>query len=298
MSEFPFEVGFPDRSFKEKFRAAFLKGTPDACVMSIGKSLIGEELELYKIGRGKTRIFYTGGHHGAERLTANVAYAFLRAMSEKEKKKGRLGTIDVRLLLREYTYYVIPLVNPDGAAMSDGLLGDNILRPRQLRMNGGEDFRKWSANARGVDLNHNYDAGFFEYKRIEEREGIVAGRGKFSGEYPESEPESRAVANAVRAVSPSLVLSLHSQGEEVYYSPRNAKTAALAMRAARMLGYERKTPVGTAAYGGLSDYTGAVLGIPSLTVEMGKGENPLPADEYYRHRDRLVNLMARLPALL
>ena len=25
--------------------------------------------------------------------------------------------------------------------------------------------RIWKANARGVDLNHNYDCGFFEYKK-------------------------------------------------------------------------------------------------------------------------------------
>ena len=30
-----------------------------------------------------------------------------------------------------------------------------------------DDFSHWQANARGVDLNHNYDSGFYEYKKIE-----------------------------------------------------------------------------------------------------------------------------------
>ena len=174
----------------------------------------------------------------------------------------------------------------------------NILTERQIKMNGSADFTKWSANARGVDINHNYDAGFLEYKQIENEMGISAGAAKYSGEFPESEPESRAVASAVRAAAPILVLSLHSQGREVFYSPKNAKTAHLAARLAALLGYEVKIPKGSAAYGGLSDYTGGRLGIPSLTVEMGKGENPLPTSEYLRHRDRLIYALARLPTLL
>ena len=52
------------------------------------------------------------------------------------------------------------------------------------------DFTHWQANARGVDLNHNYDAGFLEYKQIEAEQGILGGGPtRYSGECPESEPE-------------------------------------------------------------------------------------------------------------
>ena len=43
-------------------------------------------------------------------------------------------------------------------------------------MNGGsEDFTRWQANVRGVDLNHNYDAGFDAYKQLEPSLGITGG---------------------------------------------------------------------------------------------------------------------------
>ena len=295
---FPNETAFPGADFRKQFREALVARSPHCSVMRVGRSLLGEDIELYHLGRGARRVFYAGAHHGAEGLTANIMYAFLRALAEREARGGRLFGKDVRFLLKKYSFFVIPLVNPDGVAMSAGEAKESILTRRQLKMNGGADFRGWSANARGVDLNHNYDAGFYEYKKIEWQSAVAPGRGKYSGEFPESEPESRAVAAAVRAIAPMLVLSLHSQGREVFYSPRNKRTERLAARAARLVGYEPKTPSGTAAYGGLSDYTGARLGIPSLTVEMGKGENPLPEREYFAHRDRLINMLALLPTLV
>lgn len=298
MYPFPNETSLPDAAFRAHFAEAAISAYPPLSVMRIGRSVLGEDIELYQIGGGKRRVFYTGAHHGAESLTANVMYAFIRALAVRASIGGTLGNTDVRFLLKKYSFLVIPLVNPDGVKISAGVQEPNILTERQIKMNGGTDFTKWSANARGVDLNHNYDKGFYEYKRIEREEGISAGATKYSGEFPESEPESRAVAAAVRAAAPIVVLSLHSQGREVFYSPKTEKTARLAARTASLLGYEVGVPKGSAAYGGLSDYTGEQLGIPSLTVEMGKGENPLPISEYLRHRDRLIYTLARLPTLM
>ena len=59
----------------------------------------------------------------------------------------------------------VPMLNPDGVSLSLHGLTQDIpaeLRRNLIRANGGsEEFRgRWQANARGVDLNHNYDAAF------------------------------------------------------------------------------------------------------------------------------------------
>ena len=176
---------------------------------------------------------------------------------------------------------------------------NNPLRERQIRMNGGEDFSDWQANARGVDLNHNYAFRFFEYKKIEADENILPGKTRFSGEYPESEPEVRALANLVRVIHPRLILSFHSQGEEVFFRPRDKrKVLRIAQSAAELLGYSLSRPEGLADYGGLSDYAGEILGIPSLTVEVGKGKNPLPESQLSAISERLYKLHVLLPTKL
>jgi g-D-glutamyl-meso-diaminopimelate peptidase len=131
-----------------------------------------------------------------------------------------------------------------------------------------------------VDLNHNYDAGFWEYKRIESSLGIEGGGPtRYAGEYPASEPETAALLSLLQLVSPSIILTLHTQGREIYYTAGDyalPRTASVARAMARHAGYRAEIPEGAAAYGGLTDFAVSRLGIPSYTIECGYGENPLP----------------------
>ena len=66
-------------------------------------------------------------------------------------------------------------------------------------------------------------------------------------------------------------------------------------RIADAIGYELCEPSDLALYGGLSDYAGAVLGIPSFTIEVGLGENPLPISSLPSICEKLRPLLIRLP---
>lgn len=268
----------------------------------LGRSILGEDLDLYKIGEGARKILFVGAHHGSEHITASLLYYFLDKVAGG---KGKIFGIDKALYLKTYSIFVLPLLNPDGVTLS--VLGayKNPLSERQKRMAGDEGFLRWQANARGVDLNHNYSEGFVEYKRIEKERGILPGRSLYSGEYPESEPESHSLANLVRTLDFSLVVSLHSQGEEIYYFPKGmGKGSAtrsvkkIAERLSGELGYRVCVPKDTALYGGLCDYSGESLGIPSLTLEVGRGENPLPNSEYYRIREAVARALFLMPTWL
>ncbi len=293
MSDFDELVFRPSRekrkTIREKFTSVFERQV-------LGKSILGEEIELYKIGRGKRNILLVGTHHGSEHITASLLYKLLNDIS---CSNGKVFDIDKELFFGMYTFFIIPMLNPDGAELSIVGEFDNPLRDRQIKMSENRNFLHWNSNARGVDLNHNYSVGFREYKEIERKRNIIAGATRYSGEYPESEPESRALANLVRTVDFALSVSLHSQGEEIYCFPNidSSKNNSLKLQSAetalkcgkymaKSLGYVISKPTGTASYGGFSDFTGAELGIPSLTVEVGKGANPLSREEYNRIKER------------
>ena len=93
-------------------------------------------------------------------------------------------------------------------------------------------------------------------------------------------------------------MSLHSQGEEIFIKPENAYTKRVGERIASSVGYKISKADGFAAFGGLSDYAGDALGIPSFTVELGKGKNPLSESTLPRICDAVRKILVFLPAKL
>lgn len=285
----------PDMQGRDKMLSSLVKKHGELFYTSVGKSILSRQIDALYIGSGGRFVCIFATHHALEDVTANIAFMladYLLSMQESGTVKG----VDCKLLLSKYRFVILPCVNPDGVEMRYHGVDESPLRDRQLRMSDG-DFTRWQANARGVDLNHNYDYRFREYKLLERERGIVAGGSLYSGEYPESEPEARAIASLVRALSPSLVVSLHTQGEEIYAFPNTKKIMRCAKRLADACGYMVSIPDGTAAYGGLCDYTGS-LGIPSFTLELGKGENPLPTSDARKIFQRVADALLILPTLL
>ena len=247
----------------------------------LASSVLGRRIPCLSFGRGKRAVVYLGAHHGMEHPTSEILLSFVREILSSGRNACPFG-VSREHLLASRRYFVVPMVNPDGVSLaSDGIASGGILTERLLRMNrGSRDFTKWQANARGVDLNHNYDAGFWAYKSLEASLGIEGGGPtRYAGEYPHSEPESAAVARLLMAVMPSLILTLHTQGGEIYYTAGGRALVGaekVARTLARYAGYSAEIPKGAAAYGGLTDFAVSRLAIPSYTIECGRGENPLP----------------------
>lgn len=263
-----------------------------------GTSLCGRAIDALVMGCGKKTVLYLGAHHGSEYLTANLLLDLAEELCRAADAGKRLFSFSARELLERRTLILVPCVNPDGVALAlRGVCCDNPLGRKQIAMNrGSEDFSKWQANARGVDINHNYDYRFYEYKQLEAAHGILPGRSRYAGEYPESEPETLAVCRLVEELraSLSLLVSFHSQGEVIYYhdSPLTRQGARFL---ARTSGYRLEKAEGLAAYGGLTDWANS-LSIPAYTVEIGRGENPLPQEMapllYISLREMLISSLA------
>jgi g-D-glutamyl-meso-diaminopimelate peptidase len=271
---------------------ARLRGqSPALWVTSIGRSILRRPLLCLRLGHGRPRMLYVATHHAMEWITGTLLLLFARYLLEEEPK----GTAP------RGTFYLLPCLNPDGVSLvTEGYDPTCILAARQLRYNGGStDFSHWQANARGVDLNHNYDAGFDAYRAVERTLGIEDGAPtRYSGASPLSEPETSALISLHNAIAPDAVLTLHTQGRELYCGegvhPHTRLAAAIL---ARRAGYRLASPTGPAAYGGLTDQL-CRMGTPALTLECGQGVNPLPASCLPHLWQEVLPLLLHAPRLL
>ena len=257
---------------------------PCTCVTAIGQSLEGRNLYMIRVGKGQKKVFFCGAHHGSEWITSKMLVRFLK----EELLSRRISP--------EMSIYVVPMVNPDGVEISQkGVPLSHSRYPELVEMNGGTDFTHWQANARGVDLNHNYAAHWREGKALEKEMGIIGpAPTRFSGSAPESEPESRAIANLTRTQKFDASIAFHSQGEVIYWSflgkyAPDAKCLAECM--ARVSGYSLDNTEGYSSYGGYKDWVIEQFSVPSYTVEVGYGENPLPEEQIDRICEQNFPLM-------
>ncbi len=273
-------------------------------VTVMGQSIMGRMLPMVTLGRGDAghRVLYIGAHHGMEWLTCNLLLRFLNELCELYRSDGMAEGLRVRRLLETCCIHVLPMLNPDGVEYAiHGVGEDHVMYERLIGMNGGSrDFSCWQANARGVDLNHNYNAGFLEYKEREAELGIFCGApGRYSGEAPESEPETAYLCNYLRFGRPmDVALTLHTQGEEIYGGSFPGDGTRLSAFLASATGYRVATPEGPAAYGGFTDWFTDYFDRPAFTLECGRGKNPLPIAQMPIIYMRLRRALFGLPMVL
>ncbi len=141
--------------------------------------------------------------------------------------------------------WIIPLLNPDGALISQ------TVSPM------------WKANARGVDLNCNFDAKWGT--------GVLNTRTRGAenciGDYPFSEPESKALRSFTLKIMPHAAFAFHTKGEEIYWEFGGRGYEEGARILALSSGYEPKIIKGSA--GGYKDWCLERLNIPAYTIECG-----------------------------
>lgn len=75
----------------------------------VGYSVLNKPIYSYKIGDGKTKIFLWSQMHGNESTTTKALFDFLNLL----QNDSEIGTE----LLRDFTFYCLPMVNPDGAEL-------------------------------------------------------------------------------------------------------------------------------------------------------------------------------------
>ncbi len=213
-------------------------------ITSLGESMLGRMIPIVTLGQGEKAVLYVGAQGAGEWCTSLFLLRFLQEMCEWFQGDACAFRYSVKYLLATRTLYVVPMLNPDGVEYRlHGVEKEHILRDRLIKMNGqSEDFSSWQANARGVDLRHNYPCGFFEYRAQSMRAGIEGGAPEgYGGEIPESEPEVGNFCNFLRFRDDiRAVVSLYLSGEEIVYRSQDRcppRARDMAKKLSHMSGY-------------------------------------------------------------
>ena len=278
------------RSLKNRY--PFIQTAP------VGHTLLGRPIMGIHIGNGHSPILFSAAFHGQEWLTSLVLLRFCEDICHALRYDKKLANIHIKSVFETRSVIIVPQVNPDGADIAICGSGSAGIYARATRELGANTRGLWQANARGVDINHNFDAGWDILHEQEAKSGINAPAPRqWGGTAPESEPETMALVKLCKRAKFRHALALHSQGEEIYWeygehTPPASHTLAQLM--GELSGYAVTSPTGLASHGGFKDWFIDYFHKPAFTVEMGMGENPLPLTDFYEVYDRLFEMLILL----
>lgn len=262
---------------------------------AVGRSCMGRDMLALQLGKASEYALITAAFHGSEYITATVLMLFIEELCEAILNNDAIDGFDARKAMYGRGVIFVPCVNPDGCEIAlHGRAGCGKMAPIISKMC-KNDFEHWNANIRGVDINHNFDADWAALHELEQKNGIYApAPTRFGGFRPESEPETLALTELCRTKRIRHVVALHSQGEVIYWKygktqpPRSQKMAEIMATSAQ---YELAEPEGLAIGGGFKDWFITEFNRPGFTVEIGKGENPLPIETAYNTYIRIREML-------
>lgn len=270
---------------------------PFIYIETIGKSVLGKTIYAIRLGVGDKRVFYTADWHANEYLTGPLLMKFIEDYAMAFSTNKTLMGYDIKYLYSNTSIWLVPMVNPDGVGLVlEGITSENPDYAEVLKINNNSsDFSQWTANIRGVDLNHQWPA---EWEEEVARSPQISSPKRYGGQKPLTEPEAIAIYNFTVKHNFVMVLAFHSQGEEIFWGfnglePKESE--AIANRFAILSGYTPKNAAGSSA--GYKDWFIQEYKRPGFTIEIGNGMNPLEVDQFPKIYRENLPLLLEAPLL-
>ena len=165
-----------------------------------GHSFSKMPVEFYEAGQGRAILFL--GSFSPDPTLEDVFSLFMEEIAESAGEK--CGALSFPVLLFNRRLIFLPFPNPDARLIkSPDFTPAHPLYDRVCRIAKGEAPDRWQANCRGVDPAVNFNCAFSSYKKKCPSGPAPAG---FCGEFPESEPESGAIARLLRFLDAVLLV--------------------------------------------------------------------------------------------
>jgi len=258
-------------------------------IASVGRSVLGTNLPVIKIGNGSKEVFYSASFHANEWICSPLVMKFLADYCYCYVNNLPIFGVNARNIYNYCTIYIMPMVNPDGVDLVTGEISQNS----SLYTNTGLIANRypnipfpdgWKANIRGVDLNLQFPAGWDQAKQIKFSQGFTSPAPRdFVGFGPLTEPEALAIYNFTLQHNFSLVIAFHTQGNVIFWQFQNynpPRALFIGNEFARVSGYSlEKTPFNS-SFAGYKDWFIQDYNRPGYTVEVGEGQNPLPISQF------------------
>ncbi|MDO4487780.1 MAG: M14 family zinc carboxypeptidase [Eubacteriales bacterium] len=235
-----------------------------------------------------TRIMINGAIHGREYITSNLCMKQLEFILWASDG-GAFDGKSIESWLNKVSFHFIPMINPDGVTISqfgpDGIR-DEALRQTVLQAQvddstygaiPGNYFTRWKANARGVNLNCNFDIRWSE----QDFDRPTPSYSYYKGPYATSENETRALTDLCNNLHFKAVINYHSTGSVLYWDLRESRlrehSRDLANNIKALTGYSM---IDSDDGGGYNDYLKCKNNpTASVSVEVGTLPAPNPASE-------------------
>lgn len=259
-------------SFEQMERDLFLlKSEFSFDLQSIGKSEKGRNLWAVKLGKGNESILLIGAHHGREWLTSKLLLKMLQEYAQAYKKGNNIGKYSPKLL-DKVSIWFIPMINPDGVSIQqEDFTGLSSYEKFSVwKMNHFYwDWSRWKANAKGLDLNRQYPAGWDEVKI----ESSSPSYQFYKGKKPFEALEVQQLAKFTRKIHPLIALSYHTSGREIFWYYYNRpvhfwRDYQLAQKTALLTGYKLSIPEDHAIGSGFTDWFITEFHRPAMTIEL------------------------------
>ncbi len=159
---------------------------------TIGKTVNGQSITAYKVGKGKRHVLIVGGTHANEVGAIKLSYHLLTWLNNNNARFPNLS------------FTIIPCLNVDSYQTA-------LVHPDYL--NGGRIGR---FNSHNVDLNRNFPTKSWQSETVwkhgyhyQEQTVVQA------GEQPGSEPEMKALLNYIKNNPVIAYYALHCAGADV-----------------------------------------------------------------------------------
>jgi g-D-glutamyl-meso-diaminopimelate peptidase len=242
---------------------------------TIGFSVDGTEILALRIGVGKDKALILGGMHGRETITTILLLDQIQQLllAYCSSDPYQYGGYQTRKILDDVSLWFVPLLNPDGAEIS--MNAGKTLKNQELleRVTKGEkNLASWKANLNGVDLNRNF---------TKHRVSVVDSPGAafYPGEYPFSQPETKAIRDFTLEQDIQGVLNVHAAGEIIYWDPPYEN---IARYLSGITGYSLVKPSENTRMSTYDTWYWQTTGRPVITLEIGKGSltGPIPFAQY------------------
>lgn len=260
----------------------------------LGTSGEGRPIPLLRLGNEKAKFhcLVQGAIHAREHMNAWLLMALADDLLERGLPEG-------------VCWYILPMMNPDGAAVSQsGTLNERQREIYEADLASGRTTeeperyaRRWKANGFGVDLNRNFPAGWEPIL-----DPIEPASERYKGEIPFSAPETKLLRDYTLSRKFDVTLSYHSTGSVIYWEfgkrqPVNDLSRSLGEAVGAVTGYPLEG-CDSLEGAGYKDWVMEDLGIPSLTIETGVGDAPLAAAEMEDIFRRNQNVLPAVAAWL
>lgn len=258
-----------------------------------GYSADGRGIPAVRFGSpdAEAAVFVQAAIHGREYLTTQLVMKQLETYA-KEYDTGTFHGRTYREIFSEVSLVVVPMTNPDGVSISQ--LGTESIRSGELRAlvesfyerdDAGVAreyfYRRYKANANGVDLNRNFAYGWEEYGGPS-----VPAADRYKGTAPASEPETQLLIALTEREPVRAAVSYHATGSLLYWD--FGQGGEIRERCLTLVETVRDVTGYRIVYAesdkqdeaGYCEWAVGIMGIPEVTIEIGTVAAPLPVSEF------------------